>query len=333
MKKVLALGAVTFMCAILLIIGAPEKAPAKSIKLNLISYTPSNTWNYKTFDKLWVKKLNELAKDKIVVNFKGGPEIMGIFDMAKAVGAGSVDLALTAGGFYGNFVPGADVWRVPDMGPTEWRKDGTYEHLQKLHNPKGLQFIGWLPLAKGGKYLYIASRVPLRNRNDLKNRKIACSPAGVNFFKKLGAVPVVTPVPEFYSAVERGVADGNWMGIDTFISSSHYEVAPYVIGHPFSNSTLCVVMNLKKWNSLSRDEQNLVMKVQLETEKAWPAEYDSVLSEIKAQAPKVGAEFVKWSQEDAKWLSDMYAEAMYGDYEKKYGKNVVDEYKKIWGIK
>jgi len=321
-------------CGMLLVVWAPAQSLGKEIQINLISYAPSNTWNYKTFDTVWVKKINEKAAGQVIVNFRGGPEIVGVFDMAKAISQGSVDLAFTAAGFYGRLVPGCDVFRIPPgMGPTQWRKDGTFEYMQKLHNEKGIQFIGWLPCPKDSYYFWIASRVPIRNRNELKNKRFACSPPGVPFFKKLEAVPIVTPVPEFYSAVERGVADGNWMGIDTFISSSHYEVAPYVIDAPFSNATLCVIMNLKKWNSLSDDLKKTVMDVQLEAEKVFPGMYAEMEAEIRAQAPKVGAEFIKWSPEDTKWIRDMYAEATYADYEKLYGKEIIDNYKKMWGVK
>ncbi len=333
MKRRLTLVSVLFMCSMLLVAWAPTQVPAKEIQLNLVSYAPSNTWNYKTFETLWVKKLNERGKGQVVVNFRGGPEIIGVFDMGKAVGSGSIDVAFTAAGFYGNLVPGCDVWRVPDMRPPQWRKDGTFEYVQELHNAKGIQFIGWLPLPQDTFYFYIASRIPLRGRNDMANKRFACSPPGVPFFKKMGSVPIVTPVPEFYSAVERGVADGNWMGIDTFISSSHYEVAPYVIDHPFANATLCVIINSKKWNSLPDKLKKLVMDVQLEAEKSWPVLYADLEAEVKAQAPKVGAEFVKWSPEDAQWLRDMYAEATYDHYAKRYGEEIVNKYKKIWGIK
>jgi len=333
MKKCLSLASALVILGMLFMGGVPTQGLAKSIELNLISYTPKNTWNYQTLESQWVKKLNERAKGKLVVNFRGGPEIMGVFDQAKAVGAGAIDIAFSAAGFYGNLVPGADVFRVPDMTAAQWHQDGTIDYMRELHGQKGIYFVGWLPLPKDTKYFYIASRIPLRNRNDMKDKRFACSPPGVPFFKKLGAVPIVTPVPEFYSTVERGVADGNWMGIDTFISSSHYQVAPYVIDHPFANSTLVIIMNLKKWNSLPENLKKLITDVQLETEANWPALHAQVEAEVKRQAPSKGAQFIKWSAEDAKWIQDMYAEATYTDYERLYGSEIVNKFKKIWGVK
>ena len=219
------------------------------------------------------------------------------------------------------------------MTAAEWRKDGTIEYMRELYGKKGLYFVGWLPLPKDTKYFWLASRIPLRNPGDIKGKKFACSPPGLPFFKKMGATPVTTPVPEFYAAVERGVADGNWIGIDSYVISSHYEVAPYVIDHPFANSTLVVLLNLKQWNSLPEHLKKLMTEVQLETEENWPKLHAKAEAEYKRVATSKGAKFIKWSPEDAKWLHDIYAEATWEYYEKLYGSEIIQKFKQLWGMK
>jgi TRAP-type C4-dicarboxylate transport system substrate-binding protein len=333
MKKCFSLGCVFVTFSILFMGGVPTQGLAKSIELNLVSYAPKNTWNYQTFESQWIKKVNERAKGELVVKFRGGPETIGVFDQAEAVSKGVTDMALNAAGFFGRFIPGADVFRIPDMTAAEWRKNGTFAYMQELYGKKGVYFVGWQPLPRDTKYFYLVSRMPLRNREDIKGKKFACSPPGVPFFKKLGAAPVVTPVPEFYSTVERGVADGNWIGIDTYVETSHYEVAPYVIDHPFANSTLVVIMNLKKWNALPDHLKKLVTEVQLECEANYPALYAKYEADVKKEAAAKKAQFIKWSPEDAKWLHDTYAEATWEDYEKLYGSEIMQKYKQLWGVK
>jgi len=75
------------------------------------------------------------------------------------------------------------------------------------------------------------------------------------FFNKLGTSPVKLSIKEYYSAVERGVIDGTITGFSHYLVGSLYEVAPYYIDHPFYQSTMSVLLNLKKWKSLPKHLQ------------------------------------------------------------------------------
>lgn len=331
MKKYVFVLSMVLFSTILFICWAPKPAMAGPIEFNLVSYTPKNSWIFETFESQWIKKVNERAKGELIVKFRGGPETIPIFNQAEAVAKGSVDMALNGAGFYGKFIPGADMFRIPDMPSAQWRKDGTIEYLRELHEAKGIYFSG--PLPPDTKFLWITSRIPLRNREDMKGKRFACSPAGLSFFKQMGATPMNMAVSEYYTALERGVVDGNWISIDSYVTSSLYEVAPYLIDHPFGNSTVDLIINLKKWTALPDHLKKLLNEVQLETEANWPKLSAKAEAEYKGTASSKGAKFIQWSPEDAKWLHDLYAEATWEFYGKLYGPEITQKFKQIWGVK
>ncbi len=75
----------------------------------------------------------------------------------------------------------------------------------------------------------------------------------------LGAVPVAMPMPQTYSAIQKGVVDGAIVGISVVRSFKIIEVAEkYIVDLPFGYSPIIIAMNKKSYDGLSKSERDYI---------------------------------------------------------------------------
>jgi TRAP-type C4-dicarboxylate transport system substrate-binding protein len=74
---------------------------------------------------------------------------------------------------------------------------------------------------------------------------------------KWGASTVFMVPGDLYIALQKGVIDGYMLIYDIVYGLKLYEVSPYIMDSGFSNNIENVTMNLKKWNALSKTDQDI----------------------------------------------------------------------------
>lgn len=79
-------------------------------------------------------------------------------------------------------------------------------------------------------------------------------------FKALGAEPLPMSWSEVFTALQQGAIDGQENPLSVINSASFYDVQQYltITNHVYSPATL--FMNLNKWNSLTKDQQQAILK-------------------------------------------------------------------------
>ena len=127
--------------------------------------------------------------------------------------------------------------------------------LQKIFKENGIHLLmSW----GSGATLFNHKRKFLKSPADWKGQKIRVPGrwlAAVG--KKWGASPMFMAPPELYLALQRGVLDGVMLPWHITNVFKIYEVAPYVTHAYFSNSLSIMPMNLKKWNALTKQDQEI----------------------------------------------------------------------------
>ena len=121
---------------------------------------------------------------------------------------------------------------------------------------KDVKLLWFIPVAPGQ---LITTTKHVRTLEDLKGMKLAVS-AGpeVTVFTALGVAPVYLPVPEVYTSLERGLADGaidNWEKAFVFKT---YEVTKYRTAIDIWVPEMPMLMNLDVWNRLPPDIQEVI---------------------------------------------------------------------------
>jgi TRAP-type C4-dicarboxylate transport system substrate-binding protein len=96
---------------------------------------------------------------------------------------------------------------------------------------------------------------------ELKGKKIRVPNTGAaSLFKKLGAMPVAIPMPEVYTAMERGVIDGTFTTIDTLEVFRLHTVSNEVTRMGALAFGFCVIMNKDSWNKLPANVKSIFDK-------------------------------------------------------------------------
>jgi TRAP-type C4-dicarboxylate transport system substrate-binding protein len=79
--------------------------------------------------------------------------------------------------------------------------------------------------------------------------------------KTLGATPVLFPMPDSYLSLEKGVIDGMTASYEAAVSFRLYEVTKYLNAGPYGFYFFTYSMNKNKWNSLPKDIQDAITRV------------------------------------------------------------------------
>ena len=295
---------------------------ADPITVNFISFLNLKQYDFALWKPLVLDKIEERAKGEIKVNVRGGPEAIAINDQGMAVKNGIVDMMYTSVGFYTSLVPGIESIRLSEISPQEERKNGTLEYIQNMAEKAGLRYLGrGLPSSTGFFYLFTKKK-PMKP-DDFKGMKIGSSAAFLGFLRGLGTTPVVMPLTEYYTAMERGVIDGHIGSLSVYINSGSFEITKFVMDYPYWSTPNAIMFNLNKWNSLPAHLQKMIQEVVIEQEAAWPAINEREEAKMKQKAIQAGVEFFKLSPETAKFFHRAAYDLTWEDDAKKYPAEVV----------
>jgi TRAP-type C4-dicarboxylate transport system substrate-binding protein len=161
---------------------------------------------------------------------------------------------------------------VPEHGvfglPFVWIKHEDYlkflqgpivAELGKKLEPHGLKA---LTFADGGSLAVLNSKRAVRSPEDMKGLKLRVmqDPMQVDMIRAMGGIPVPmgTSASEIYTAIQQGQIDGNATSPQLLWAMKNHEVAKYFSFTNHGRAAGVVVMNLKKWNSLTSEQKQSV---------------------------------------------------------------------------
>ncbi|MFM9270421.1 TRAP transporter substrate-binding protein DctP [Halomonas elongata] len=228
------------------LIGAASTAQAKEMTLNAVSFTPRTAVVSHGF-KEFVTAINEKFDGELEINWRGGPEVMPPFRLADAVRNGSIDMALTSPSYYSGLVPSATASNLSFKTYEEIAETDYLERMTQVHAERGLHFLGEIPASPVKFFLFFKNEVT--GIDDLEGKRIRVFPTILPFVESLGAEPLVMPMGEIYTAMERGVIDGfaqsNLGWVDQFENVVNYYITPR-----FYRAGFNVLVNPEAWAEL-----------------------------------------------------------------------------------
>ena len=214
------------------------------------------------------EKFSELLKAKTggALDLKVFPDSsLGAFQAAiSGVRGGTIDIIVSGSGNFAGLVPLMGIFDIPfmfkDTAHAYRVLDGKpgQDMLDKLgeFNMKGLAYWdnGWRQMSN--------SKHPINTPADVKGLKMRTtgSPAHIEAFKLLGANPVPMPLAELYTALEMKTVDAQEHPIGVLWSAKLYEVQKHLSLTYHAYSALVVVMNKKKFDALSPENQKAIME-------------------------------------------------------------------------
>lgn len=211
----------------------------------------------------WGKWVQEATKGRVTFEIKYNlAPPPGQFDATRD---GVQDVAWIFHGYNpGKFVV-TQVMELPGLGAAAeagsiayWRVHQKY--LAKADEHKGTRVIGMMTHGPG----VIQSQKPVKAWADIKGMKIRL-PGGIasRVGEAFGAVAVSVPAPKVYETLSSKVAEAVFMPMETQQSFRLHEVAKYVVSFPGNlyDGSFAIIMNPKKFESLSKEDQAALMSV------------------------------------------------------------------------
>ena len=162
----------------------------------------------------------------------------------------------------------------------ERRGSGLFEALDKHYQKIGIKVVAVALSAKTG-YAF-ALKTPVTADGDLKGKKVRGTPAYHPLIRMLGGAPVVLPIPEVYTALEKGGHRRRREPVVGLLGVRWHEVAKYLAQPSFGFTHQLFLMNLATWNRLSDADKKLLLDEGRKIEEVWYREYDRMAdAEIK----------------------------------------------------
>jgi TRAP-type transport system periplasmic protein len=183
--------------------------------------------------------------------------------MIDGVRSGIIDFALVGLNNLTGLVPEAGAFELPFMFPT--REDAyaaldgaPAETVAAAFEQNGLKSLGF---PENGYRNMTNNRGPIQKPEDVQGlqMRVNNSKALNDMFLALGAVPQQLPVAELYTALETGVVDSQDHPIAITLSFKFYEVQEYLSLTQHAYSALAFFMNLNKFQSLTPEQQEIVL--------------------------------------------------------------------------
>jgi TRAP-type C4-dicarboxylate transport system substrate-binding protein len=232
-------------------------AAAQEVVLRAVTAFQPGTAFSKPFES-FVEKANAEGKGLVRINLIGGPSAIPPFEVGNAVSTGVVDIANVTSAFYTNLLPEGEALKLAERTIQEQRQNGAWELINQLHNQK---MNAWY-LARTGDgvpfHLYVNK--PLA-KADLSGLTLRVTPVYRSFFQALGANNVQTPPAEVYTSLERGVVDGYGWPIQGVLDLGWQTVTKARVDPGFYQVDVNVLVNLKKWQSLSEPQKAFMNKM------------------------------------------------------------------------
>jgi len=213
------------------------------------------------------KKLEKATNGRLSIQMYPSMQLGGEKEAIEQAQVGAIQFARVSVGALGPVVDDLNVFNMPYL----FRNT---EHMQKVidgpigqelmdkvtNNPKaGLVALCFMDA--GARSLYDTKK-PIRNLADLKGMKfrVMGNPMFVDMMNSLGGNGVSMGYDQVFNALQTGVVDGAENNPPSFVFDNHYQVAKFYTIDEHLIVPEMVVFSKKTWDTLSKDDQALLVK-------------------------------------------------------------------------
>jgi TRAP-type C4-dicarboxylate transport system substrate-binding protein len=234
----------------------------------------------------WSKTLPEDSGGKITTTVTTHDQMgIGVGDVFRMLGDGVFDVAMTVGDYAVADAPGLEGLDVPliatDAATAQKTVDAYRPVVEKIFEDKFKSKV--LAIAPYPPQV-VFCKPEIKSLEDLKGKKIRGSGRmTTKFLEALGAEGVNVSFGEVPGALQRGVVDCAITGAGSGYNAGWWEVSDYLMTLPLGGwDPVVTAINLDKWNSLSKEDQELIQKDIKEKFEApaWASAQDALKNDV-----------------------------------------------------
>jgi TRAP-type C4-dicarboxylate transport system substrate-binding protein len=272
MKKLLlvSLGFSLVTCLVLSGFGASPRSfaadsPGQVIKITWAEQNNENGYGPKYSEIPYLKRMEQATGNRIKFEPYWSQTLAKGPDIWNAVKTGVAD----AGWCFHNYWPGmtelANAISLPGLGFKDTEHAGAvmYQIYQEFPSIRAeFKDVHVLTTWCDGHQIALTRSKQIKTLEDLKGLKMRATGMNlINLMTTLGATPVTFPMPDAYLSLDRGVIDGMTSPWEAAISFKLDEVSKYMVVAPWTFFHFTYSMNKAKWDSLPKDIQEAITKV------------------------------------------------------------------------
>lgn len=284
-----------------ILMAASVSAADINLKFQSSNFTGEQVY---TIQKKWTENVEKTSNGRIHIDLLPLDSVLKSSDMLTGVRNNIIDGAIATAAMYSGDDSGFGL-----IGDTisAWNSDE--DILKFYYYGGGLEVVDKIFQAYGAKLIGVSvtgseslpSKIKMEKVEDFEGVKMR-APSGPiqKLFAKMGASPVGLPGSEIYTALEKGIIDA--ADFSTFANNQKqgvHDIAKYPI-YPgiHSSPTVHVIMNLKKWNTLTKNDQDFLVNhfKGMALDSLLQAHYEDSIA--YGEAIKDGVMPVAWSQEE-----------------------------------
>jgi TRAP-type C4-dicarboxylate transport system substrate-binding protein len=245
--------------AVIALAALPLTAKADPVKLKLAMFSSDTEMTWVTTIKPWMDAVNAAGKGVIEIDgYPNGALGRSLPQQSQIVLNGVADAAFVVPGVTPGRFPDNEVMDLPGLFRTLPEATRVYTRLMAKHVFKGFDkyvVIG----AMGTAPFVIHSRTKITSLAELNGKKIRTTNASqAATIKALGAVPILLPAPEIAEAIGRGTIDGATEFPGPLYDFGVDRVTKYDYQLPVGISTLTLLMNKAKYDSLPDNAKKIL---------------------------------------------------------------------------
>jgi TRAP-type transport system periplasmic protein len=249
------------------------EAAAQQVTLRL-SHNNSAQNSRQTGAELFAKRVGELTSGQVKVQVfpdgQLGTEALSLEGMQ----TGTIDLGVIT--IWPNAIKAGVVFELPflfrDFDHWKAVMDGKPGRtVAESAKGTGLVLLGyWV-----GGWRDVYGSKPITTVESFKGLKLRTlqTPAYVELFGQIGAIPTPMAWPETYLALQQKTVDAAETSLPAMLDAKHYEVAKYAATTRHAMSSTAFLVSEARWNKLTQPQRDALIKAEKEARDFQRAEY------------------------------------------------------------
>jgi len=254
------------VCAIALALGvsflpAPGFAAEPVFKLKYASFMPS-MHKVSLLSDEWCKEVQKRTNGRVKVSYFSSGTLVSANQMYDGVVKGVIDIGFSVISYTPGRFPLTEGLYQPLGVKTAYQATKMANAFYQKYKPKEFDDVKLFYLHQNGPG-YIHTKKPVKKLADLKGLRIKSDAQTALIVTALGATPTTMPMLETYDALKRGLADGVILGSETLQGFKFGDVCKntYINYGATYSATFWIAMNKEKWDSLPKDIQQIIDKL------------------------------------------------------------------------
>ncbi len=212
-----------------------------------------------------MRSLNEELKEKsggeVEIKFYANMSMGDEKDVIRKIKLGQLHAAGFTGFGLGEILPEIRILELPymfnDDDEIDYIDRELLDDFNRRFNKKGFVLLGWADVG----WIYFLSNQPVAEPKDLKDSKVWMwqgDPLAKAFFDMLDKSPVPLSVTDVLLSLQTGLIDAAYGSPLAALALQWFTQVKYISDIPFTHSTGGVLMDLRSFNKLDEEHQELL---------------------------------------------------------------------------